>query len=141
MSIKAHIILAFILSPLAAILTYQLFVIGWVIWPIGVNIDRVVEGIMLGIAPMIILYFLLIFISVPIFWLVRYLFVWNLGTCMFSSILVAIVFYMLFLTNIPTTGEEYFFQNSIMAGGVIGVLVYGLAFWLLACRSVKELKS
>jgi hypothetical protein len=105
--------------------------IGLVLWDLGLSDSiKLLAALYLLYSP---LYFLLVFVSVPIFFAIRYLFGWRWWPstlAAFATVTIAGA-----LLPLLSLGESVVADILINPFGWIGVVAYGLAFWLITRQS------
>ncbi len=133
----AKLVSAFFLAPLIGIVSYQLIIVSYAIWPFSTNPTRLINELTFGISPLLVVYPALVVVGAPVFILIRYLFGRRLWSCIFSAIgTVVIVWSWLFL-GIQFDNLAYLSFGRFISSVSIGIFAYGLTFWMLTNRKMK----
>lgn len=136
----SRIVFAFLFSPLVGFFLIQLFLTGPYMLPISENLFIGFRMMLIGLTPLLILYVVLIFVSIPVFLLVKYLIGWKLWSCIVASTATSTTAWaLLTILNQMTSNHEslgYFSSKLFITGSVLGTIMYGIVFWLFVKKRV-----
>lgn len=128
-----RIVLALFLSPLIGMCIYQLIVVISIFGVTGYDLVRIGDKLVFGIAPLIVLYFPIVVVSVPVFLTTKYFFDWKIFVCLMSAfITTGIIMIFLFGVQFLDQSERPVTIINLQATAILlGILIYGLSFYLL----------